>query len=354
VIRLFVVDDSPFVRKALTRVLAADPDIQVVGTAANGAEALEQIPRADPDLVTLDVGMHGMDGLSVLRSLLAWRPSLRIIMLSAQTHEGAEATLDALAIGAVDFIDKTRLDLLDLEAMRHELRDRILQWRPDPGKGPHPAPTPTPLPAAAPGLGDVPPIDASRLALCVIGASTGGPAALQYLLERLPADFPLPVVVVQHMPPGFTRPFAQRLNGLCRLQVAEATEGEKLQPGRVLIAPAGLHLRLTRRLVTVLTAEPAGARHIPSIDVLMESASQARPGGVLGILLTGMGQDGAGGMMQIRAGRGVTIAESCDTCVVFGMPRAAVERGAVDWVLPLPQIATTLESLGRDLVGQAE
>jgi two-component system chemotaxis response regulator CheB len=347
-IRLFVVDDSPFVRKALTRVLASDPEIRVVGTAASGVEALGRIPEAEPDVVTLDIAMHGMDGLSVLRSLLAWRPSLRVIMLSAHTSEGAAATLEALALGAADFVDKSRLDLMDLEAVRRELRDRILAWRA------HPTEVPPPPGAASTAGGEEPALEPGRYDLCVIGASTGGPAALQHLLERLGAGFPLPIAIVQHMPPGFTRPFAERLNGLCRLRVAEATEGDRLVPGKVLIAPAGQQLRVSRSLVTMLSSEPAPLRHVPSVDVLMKSADQARPGRVLGILLTGMGSDGAEGLSIIRAHGGTTIVESAETCAVYGMPRAALERGAADWALPLPRIAAALEALSGARARAAE
>jgi two-component system chemotaxis response regulator CheB len=339
-IRVFVVDDSPFVRKALTRVFQSDPEIRLVGTAASGVEALERIPRMEPDVVTLDIGMQGMDGLKVLRSLLAWRPSLRVIMVSAQTHEGAEATLDALALGAVDFIDKAELDLLDLDAVRRQLRERILAWRPAAEDGAaHPGPT------AHVAAGE-PVLDAARYDVCVIGASTGGPAAVQSVLERLSPLFPIPIVVVQHMPPGFTRPFAERLNRVCRIEVGEAGEGERLRPGRAVIAPAGYHLRLSRSLVTMLSSEASSSRHVPSVDVLMKSANQARPGRVLGVLLTGMGYDGAEGLSLIQASGGTTIAESAETCAVFGMPRAALERGAVDYLLPLPEIATALASLG--------
>jgi two-component system chemotaxis response regulator CheB len=339
-IRVFVVDDSPFVRKALTKVLQSEPEIRLVGTAASGVEALERIPKMEPDVVTLDVAMQGMDGLKVLRSLLAWRPSLRVIMISAHTHQGAEATLDALAMGAVDFIDKAELDLLDLDAVRRQLRERVLALRPTVENGvPHAAPV---VHAAA----GEPVLDAARYDVCVIGASTGGPAAVQSVLERLSPVFPIPIVIVQHMPPGFTRPFAERLNRVCRIEVGEAGEGERLRPGRAVIAPAGYHLRLSRSLVTMLGGEVSSSRHVPSVDVLMKSANQARPGRVLGVLLTGMGYDGAEGLSLIQASGGTTIAESAETCAVFGMPRAALERGAVDYLLPLPEIATALAALG--------
>ncbi len=335
-IKVFVVDDSPFVRKALRRVLATDPEVVVVGEAATGAEAVARIPEAGPDVVTLDVEMQGLDGLQVLRQLLRWRPELRVLMLSAKTREGAESTVEALALGAADFIDKQRLNLMDLDRLGRELGERLRALRP----GPRSAEARPPARELAP----VP--DLSGPELCVIGASTGGPAALQHLLERLPADFPLPIAIVQHMPPGFTRPFANRLAGLCRLRVSEAIEGEMLTQGRVLIAPAGVHMQLNRRLSVALSPQAEGARHVPSVDVLFRSAERARPGRVLGVLLTGMGDDGAEGLSLIRAHGGVTVAESEATCAVYGMPRAAVERGAAQHVLPLPMIGAALAALG--------
>jgi len=342
-IRVFVVDDSPFVRKALRRVLTADREIQVVGEAATGEEALALIPDADPHVVTLDVEMQGISGLDVLRQLLLWRPGLRVLMLSAHTRDGASATLEALAAGAADFIDKRNLNLMDLERLGRELGERLRalgggrdthlpRVRPEGGAR---RSTALPLPSAE---------ELARGKLCVIGASTGGPAALQALLEAIPAEFPMPIAIVQHMPPGFTRPFANRLDGLCRLSVSEAEDGQRLAPGMAVVAPAGMHLRISASLVTTLAAEPA-SRHIPSVDLLFRSAARARPGGVLGVLLTGMGDDGAEGLSQIRAQGGTTIAESEESCAVYGMPRAAVERGAAQYVLPLLEIRRVLAGM---------
>jgi two-component system chemotaxis response regulator CheB len=346
-IRVFVVDDSAFARRATTRVLSADPEVQIVGEAASGADALARIPEAQPDVVTLDLDMPGMNGLVVLRALLARNPALRVVMLSAHTREGAEATLEALAAGALDFIDKSRYGLMDLEGFGRELRERVTALaggRADGSRAPASrAGTGRAGPPAGPAVRA--PVRPLALDLCVLGASTGGPAAIQTVLEQLPVDFPVPIAIVQHMPPGFTRPFAIRLDAHCRLRVSEAEQGEQLGTGRVVIAPAGRHLTFTPDLGLVLSAEPAEARHIPSVNVMMLAAARVRPGRVLGVLLTGMGDDGAEGMVAIRAGGGVTVAESEESCVVYGMPRAAAERGGVDRLLPIAALAEWLGGL---------
>ncbi|MGH7513995.1 MAG: CheB methylesterase domain-containing protein, partial [Gemmatimonadales bacterium] len=219
-----------------------------------------------------------------------------------------------------------------------EVVDRMKAVAPGPPSTGRSNGPPAPAEPVAPDLGGC--------ELCVIGASTGGPAAVQRILQALPAVFPLPVVVVQHMPVGFTRPFAQRLASLSRVRVAEAEDGVRLVPGSAVIAPAGSHLRVSPNLAVVLTPEPSDAKHIPSVDVTMRSAARSRPGKVLGILLTGMGEDGADGMATIRAGGGVTIAESEASCVVYGMPRAAILRGGAGWVLSLEEIADLLGRAG--------
>lgn len=334
-IRVFVVDDSAFVRRALTRVLALDPQVRVVGEARSAEDALAQIPAINPDVVTLDVQMDGLDGLQLLKALLEWRPTLPVIMLSAHTHEGAAATAEALALGAVGVIDKGAFSPMDLDGLGRRTIDTIRHCsRLRPRRE-------TVLTQPATHLPDM-----SHCEVIVIGASTGGPPALQKILEYLPASFPLPILVAQHMPPGFTDAFARRLNGLCRIQVREAVENEALRPATALIAPAGKHMRLTRKGTIALSDEAQGEPHRPSVNVLMNSAASARPGRVLGVLLTGMGDDGADAMCLVRAQGGVTLGESEESCVVYGMSRAAHERGGVSALLPLGQLAEVLRSAG--------
>jgi two-component system, chemotaxis family, protein-glutamate methylesterase/glutaminase len=335
-----VVDDSAFIRKALARVLESEAGLTLVGQAASGTEALERIPDLNPDLVTLDVAMPGMDGLEVLRALLRWKPGLKVVMLSAHTSEGAEATVAALAAGSVDFIDKASFNLMDLDTLRREVIEKLRMWSPV-----NSSTSPRNGRSAAKVIQHGHPAAALEAELCVIGASTGGPIAIQAILEQIPAEFPLPIVIVQHMPVGFTQPFAARLDRLSRLQVSEAVEGDRLRPGRVLVAPAGHHLRITSNLGMTLVDENTEEKHVPSVDLTMKSAARARPGKVLGILLTGMGQDGAEGLAAIRAGGGFTIGESEASCVIYGMSRAAEARGAVDCMLSLPEIISFLEGL---------
>ena len=265
--RVFVVDDSAFVRRALTRILDRATGYHVVGEAADAVEALERIPALDPDLVTLDVAMPGMDGLQLLRALLRWNPRLRVLMLSAHTRQGAAATVEALSAGAVDFIDKSSFNVMDLESLRREVVEKMdaCAHRAMPPNG-----------ARTPGA--LEPSAAAHCALCVIGASTGGPAALQRRWSRSPPPFPSRSWWCSTLPVGFTRPFADRLRGLCRLDVAEAVEGELADAGEGAVAPAGVHLRITGNLALVLSAEPAGARHVPSIDLTMKSAEAGAAG----------------------------------------------------------------------------
>lgn len=330
-IRVLVVDDSASVRRRVQELLSGDPGIEIVGTAADGVEALEMIRSLRPDVVTLDVVMPRLDGLKVLATLMRERPT-RVLMLSSHTHEGAEVTLQALDLGAIDFIDKTELKG---EAARN-LPERIRavagveSGRLLPGGPPPPKTT-----GRAPGAG-------GGIEVVVIGASTGGPPALQRVIPALPGDLPAAVVVVQHMPAGFTRPFAGRLDAASALSVREAVQGEAVMPGSVLVAPGGLHLTIRRHpsgLAVALGVEPAGSIHRPSVDLAMESAATTCGARASGVLLTGMGTDGARGMVAIHRAGGHTIAESDETSVVPGMPRAAVELGGASEVVRLEAVA---------------
>ncbi len=359
---VLVVDDSAFVRKALTRVLRASPDITDVTAVGSVHEALAQLAVREPDLLTLDVDLPDMNGLSALREIARRHPTVPVVMLSALTQKGASVTFEALAAGAVDFIDKSSFSVLDLDRMSRELLDRVRLWSRRRPTTTTPAPTTAPVPTRSPSSPDLPSLDRTRFDLCVVGASTGGPAAIESLARRLPPDLPFPVLVVQHMPVGFTRSFAERLDTLSALQVAEAADGDALLPGSMRVAPAGFQLRVVTSaggaMQMRLTPGPDGHRHAPSVDAAMTSAALACPGRVLGVLLTGMGEDGASGMRAVREGGGITIAESERTCAVFGMPRAAIALGAAVFVLPLPDIVSVLsggapQAASRARAGQA-
>ena len=339
-IRVLVVDDSPLVRRTIERLLDADPGVTVAGTAADGLDALAKVRDLRPDVVTLDVMMPRLDGLKVLACLMRERP-VRVLMLSSLTQEGANETLQALDLGAVDFVDKTALLLSgDPAAAGRELLNKIRTaagvdlarlGRREASRG-----------AAAEVAALLRPAGAD---LVVIGASTGGPPALQALIPSLPEDFPAGIVIVQHIPGGFTRPLAGRLDAASALSVREAEQGDRVRPGEVLLAPGGRHLSFVNRggaLFVVLGFEPADSLHRPSVDVTMQSAAELCGRRSAGVLLTGMGTDGAWGMWAIRARGGWTLAESEESCVVYGMPRAAVELGAASEIAPLGKMAARL------------
>jgi two-component system, chemotaxis family, protein-glutamate methylesterase/glutaminase len=332
-IRVLVVDDSPFVRQALARMLGKEADIQVVGLAIDGQDGVEKALMLRPDVVTLDVQMPRMGGLEALKRIMAECPT-PVLLLSSLTREGASVTLQGLELGALDFVDKSRvqghMNLLDLsEELKAKVRALAGVKPPAPFAPPTtPAHRPPPHPA--------------RCDLVVIGTSTGGPPALQAIIPRLPEDFPAPVVVVQHMPVGFTRSLAERLDARSSLRVREAEDGESLDAGVVYVAPAGVHLKLRKRGDSSrihLDEEPRSALHRPSVDVVMSAAARVYGKRTLGVLLTGMGSDGVEGLRAIREAGGQTLAESEATSIIYGMPKAAAEAGVVDRVVDLPRIA---------------
>jgi len=333
-----VVDDSALMRKLIPQILERDSTIQVVGTAMDGQFALKKIGDLRPDVVTLDLEMPRMDGMETLREIMK-RYGLPVIIVSAHTKAGAAATFRALSIGAFDFVAKPR-DVLSaqLEGIAQELSTKI---RVAAASGRiRPAVAEAAMPVQKTKL-------EHRIAeqVVAIGLSTGGPNALRYLLSQLPSEFPAAVLVVQHMPEGFTEPLARRLDETSALQVKEAQSGDLLLAGRVLICPGNRHIKIRRMPlgnIAVLSDEVAVKGHRPSVDVLFSSlAREFGPAGVA-VLMTGMGEDGADGMGEVRARGGTTIAQNEESCVVYGMPRAAIERGHASRILPLESIPGVL------------
>lgn len=329
-----MVDDSALMRKLIPQILERDNMIQVVGTAMDGQFALKKIGDLRPDVVTLDLEMPRMDGMETLREIMK-RYGLPVIIVSAHTKTGAAATFRALSIGAFDFVAKPKDALsAQLEDIAKELSTKIRVAAAS-GKI-RPAVAEAAMPVQKTKL-------EHRIAeqAVAIGLSTGGPNALRYLLSQLPPEFPAAVLVVQHMPEGFTEPLARRLDETSALQVKEAQSGDLLLAGRVLICPGNRHIKIRRMPlgnIAVLTDEAAVRGHRPSVDVLFRSLAQEfGPDGVA-VLMTGMGEDGADGMGEVKAHGGTTIAQNEESCVVYGMPRAAIERGHASRVLPLESI----------------
>jgi len=338
-IRVLVVDDSAFVRKALSRMLSAAPDVEVAGLAADGPEGIAKTKELRPDVVTLDVKMPRLGGLETLERIMAECPTA-VLLLSSLTQEGAEITLRGLELGALDFVDKSSVQgHMNLLTLTEELLTKIRALAGSPRAHGHLPPrvaveAPAPRPSRAPHAQAV-----------VIGASTGGPPALQAIIPHLPEGFAAAVMVVQHIPQGFTASLAARLAARSPLPVREARDGEVVAPGRVLIAPAGLHMTVRKRgsaVKVALDEEPRGSLHRPSVDVLMTSVARVYGPRALGVVLTGMGADGAIGLGAIRDAGGRTLAESEESCVIYGMPKAAVEAGAVERSVPLAGMAAEI------------
>ncbi len=331
-ISVLVVDDSIVMRRIISDLLSKDEGIEVVGTARNGAEAIEKVRQLDPDVVTMDIEMPVMDGLTALQHIMAESPR-PVVMLSSMDKRQADITLKSLDLGAVDFISKTSGSLsLDLERNSEDIvakikaaaRAKIL---------PRNAPASLVQPAQMLTLrGDW---------IVVIGASTGGPKALPEVLSRLPANLPAAVLIVQHMPEGFTRSFAERLNWVSPLEVKEAEEGEEIHQGKVYLAQGNRHLLLDGRRLH-LDDGPKVNYVRPAIDVLMRSVAPIYGPRTIGVVLTGMGADGAEGMRSIKQNGGKTVVQDEGTCVVYGMPKAVVEAHAADRVVPLEDIAQAI------------
>ncbi len=348
-IRVLVVDDSAFMRLTLSKHLDADPSITVVGKAHDGLDALDQIQALKPDVVTLNVEMPHLDGLSALKRIMAECPT-PVIMLSAFTQRGARATIQALMRGAVDFVSKPTADV-GIQSMIKELIKKVkiaYNVRSSPAL-PTPSPTPprpdTFTPTAPRIAKPKPRLVRKGDPVIVIGASTGGPRALEQILSALPADLPAPVVVVQHMPAGFTRALAQRLDESSSLTVREATDGDSLARGVVLLAPGDFHLQIDSHRRVALNQKPRRNGVRPAVDITMLSAATHCGSTVIGVVLTGMGSDGTSGARHIRDAGGKVLVEHESTSVVYGMPRSVIEAGLADQVVPLPEVAGALVEL---------
>lgn len=335
-IKVLVVDDSPLIRQVLSHILQEDPEINVIDTAQNGEEALEKIPVLNPDVITLDVEMPLMNGLECLARIMESMP-LPVIMVSHVTAEGAEPTIKALELGAVDFVTKTSSELITLSKIQTELINKIKLAATINRSRLHKLVIKK---GALPQDGQIFVKETAKLELLAIGASTGGPRALSLLLPLFSKEFPLGIVIAQHMPKEFTFIFANRLNEICHIEVKEAKSGDTIKPGRVLIAPAGLQTKVVRKnnILQVEVFEQPNLIFKPSVDLLFKSIALTCEGKALSVLLTGMGSDGAAGMQELHKLGARTIAESEESCIVFGMPRAAIDLGGAEFVETLPDI----------------
>lgn len=347
--RVLIVDDSAVMRTLLRSVMTADPRLEVAGTAANGADALEAVATVKPDLMLLDLEMPVMDGMEVLRRLQTQGSRLPVIMCSAVTQRGARVTIEALATGAADYVAKPAQSAsreLAMERLRAELLPKIAALT----RRKRDIRLAAPLPAAA-AMEAAPRIVA-------IGVSTGGPAALERVLPELPSYFPLPVLVVQHMPEHFTRPLAERLNGACRMRVCEAAEGAAVRAGEVVIARGDWHLEVqcdsSGAAKQHLTREPPENHCRPSVDVLFRSCAAVYGAGTVAVVLTGMGSDGLAGCRALREAGGTVLAQDEASSTVWGMPGAVVQAGQANRILPLNQIAAELVRIASGKRNEAQ
>ncbi|HBE71187.1 MAG TPA: chemotaxis response regulator protein-glutamate methylesterase [Planctomycetaceae bacterium] len=349
-IRVLVVDDSALMRKLISEMLSSAPDIEVVGTAGDPYKARDRILKLNPDVLTLDVEMPRMDGLTFLANLMRARP-MPVIMISSLTSRGCEVTVRALELGIVDFVTKPHIDLAETMIT---LRDSILTKVRLAARSQVSRPAEAIRNNRTHSTNSVKPASLLRTTqkIIVIGASTGGTQAISRVLPELPADMP-GIVIVIHMPPGFTRSFADRLNEICALTVREASDGEKVLPGHALVAPGNLHTTIVRNgaeyAVAVGEGQPVN-QFRPSVDVLFHSCAASAGENSLGIILTGMGCDGANGLLAMRQAGAPTIAQDRKTSVVFGMPKQAIARGGVRTVCPLENIASQIVSDTREIM----
>ncbi|PKH70632.1 chemotaxis response regulator protein-glutamate methylesterase [Stenotrophomonas sp. Betaine-02u-21] len=349
--RVLIVDDSAVVRQILSEILASDPGIEVVGTAADPLLAREKIKRLAPDVITLDVEMPRMDGLAFLENLMRLHP-LPVVMISSLTERGADTTLQALALGAVDFVSKPKLDVTrGLQGYADEIIEKVKTAARSRVRALVRSPVVPKVTLASPGAASAPRPSQFRTTdrLIAIGASAGGTEALRVVLEGLPADAPA-VVITQHLPATFSTAFAERLDRHSAMAVREAGDGEAVLPGHAYLPPGGKHLRVIRdgaRWRCRIDDGPPVNRHKPAVDVLFQSVAQSAGANAIGVILTGMGDDGARGLLQLRQAGAPTLVQDEATSVVWGMPGAAFKLGAAEEQLPLEKIAERLLALSR-------
>lgn len=344
--RVLIVDDSSFMRMAIRSILSKDPSFDIVGSAVDGVEGVEKAIALKPDIITMDVEMPRLDGIAALRQIMAKAPT-RVLMVSTLTNEGAKATFEALDAGALDYIPKNVTDSAEAQNIfREELLRKVREAirshvrRPAAPSVLRPAGA---VPAAAPPRPTASRFVGKKINYVGIGASTGGPVALQEVLSRIPVNFPYGIIVGIHMPKAFTGPYADRLNAKCSMTIREAVDGDVLKPGLALIAPGGMHTTLVRQggnvvVKTVPTSAYPQYVYIPSVDLMISSLAEATNGSMLGVILTGMGNDGFKGMQLLKSKGGLTIAQDEATSTIYGMPKACVDGGVADEVLPLGQI----------------
>ncbi len=358
-VRVLIIDDSASVRQTLSAILSADPEIEVIGTASDPFVAARRMQDEVPDVITLDVEMPRMDGITFLRKLMAQHP-VPVVMCSSLTEEGSETLMQALEAGAVDVILKPRMDIPHFlqeasiricDSVKAAARARLRRM---PGHAPARAMGASVQPKLSADVMIAAPLAGQAMArttetIICVGASTGGTESLRVVLEALPADCP-GIAIVQHMPEKFTEAFARRLDGLCAMEVKEAADGDTMLRGRVLIAPGNKHMLLQRSGARYYVAVKDGqlvSRHRPSVDVLFRSAARFAGGNALGIIMTGMGDDGARGLGEMKDAGSSTIAQDEATSVVFGMPKEAIARGAANKVVPLELLAAEIMRAGR-------
>lgn len=346
-IKVLIIDDSAFMRRIISDMLKSDENIIVAATARNGREGLEKARELKPDIITLDVEMPVMNGLETLTELMKLKPVPKVIMLSSLTYEGGEATIKALELGALDFVPKPTASILNFDA--DHIKDDLIKKIHSIGRSSvayYPNIQTTGLPLSARIKAETNTGKDSFRHIVAIGTSTGGPRALQEVLTKLPKDLPAAVLIVQHMPPGFTKSLSMRLDSLSAINVKEAEEGDILKPGWAYIAPGDYHMVVNKarndEYMISVNKEPPVTGHRPSVNVMMKSVAECGHKSIIAVMMTGMGNDGSEGILDIKKAGGKTIAQDESTCIVYGMPKAAVNNGAIDTIVPLHNISTEI------------